>query len=98
MVANYICIMPVHSPSTLPISVGGLFMNFASAVSSLDETCRKQMHYLIVMIEILASICSFTVQYNYNGYPDQTWLSDPRICPFFFWGGEHLLEKVVPVL
>ena len=93
--------MPVHSPSspsTLPISVGGLFMNFASVVSSLDETYRKQIHYLMVMTEILASICSFTVQYNYNRYPDQTWLSDPKDLSIFFGGGGHSPEKVVPVL
>ena len=82
--------MPVHSPSTLPISVGGLFMNFASAVSSLDETYRKQIHYLIVMTEILVSICSFTVQYNYNGYPDQTWLSDSKDLSIFWGGGTRL--------
>ena len=77
-------------------------MNFASAVSSLDETYRKQIHYLVVMTEILASICSFTVQYNYNRYPDQTWLSDPKDLSifffFFFFGGGHSPEKVVPVL
>ena len=62
-------------------------MNFASVVSSLDETYRKQIHYLIVMTEILVSICSFTVQYNYSGYPDQTWLSDSKDLSIFFLGG-----------
>ena len=61
-------------------------MNFASAVSSLDETYRKQIHYLIVMTEMLAPICSFTVQYNYNRYLDQTWLSDPKDLSIFFGG------------
>ena len=68
-------------------------MNFASAVSSLDETYRKQIHYLIVMTEILAFFAVLQFSIIIIGTLIRLGYLTPRICPFFFWGGGTRLKR-----